>query len=187
MNFRKDLLLIDLETTGLDSERHEIIQLAAILLDKKTLLEKEAFSTFVRPKKWQTRDRESMKINNISHSQVKEAPVLKEVVEEFSDLFDPSTLILSFYGGPVDMDFLRKAYKSVGIKWLFDYHFFNLWAVFFAHLAKKDKLKNSKKFAGFSLDDFMKEFKLKSKNRHDALEDCRIEAEVLRKILNRYE
>ena len=35
MNFKKDLLLIDLETTGLDAGKHEIIQIAAILLDKK--------------------------------------------------------------------------------------------------------------------------------------------------------
>ena len=40
MNFYKDILLIDLETTGLDAGRHEIVQIAAVLLDKKTLKER---------------------------------------------------------------------------------------------------------------------------------------------------
>src|SRR4051812_14401979 len=37
--FNKDILLLDIESTGTDVTKHEIIQLAAILLDKKTLKE----------------------------------------------------------------------------------------------------------------------------------------------------
>ena len=58
MDFKKDLLLIDLETTGLEAGRHEIIQVAAVLLDKKTLKEKEAFSSYVKPVNWQRRDKD---------------------------------------------------------------------------------------------------------------------------------
>ncbi len=182
MNFNKDILLIDLEMTGLDSSKHEIIQLAAVLLDKKTLKEKEIFNTFIRPSKWANRDPESMKVNKIVLDSVKDAPSLKKVIGDFDQLFGHN-VVLAYYGGPADMDFLRAAYKKTGKKFLFDYHYFNLWGLFFSYLAAKNKLKNSKKFAGFSLDDFMKEFKLKSLQRHDALEDCRIEAEVLRRII----
>ena len=42
MNFERDILLIDTEFTGFDIDKHEIIQLAAVLLDKKTLKEKRA-------------------------------------------------------------------------------------------------------------------------------------------------
>ncbi len=184
MNFKKDILLIDLETTGLDSTKHEIIQLGAVLLDKKTLKEKKVFNTYVKPSKWKNRDPESMEINKISFDQVKDAPGLKEVLKEFHELFPPSTVVLSYYGGPLDMDFLRFAYKRMGKKWQFDYHFFNLWGLFYAYLAGKNKLKNTKRFTGFTLDDFVKIFKIKkSENRHDALADCRIEAEILRKVM----
>lgn len=184
MNFWKDLLLIDLETTGLDSSKHEIIQLAAVLLDKKTLKEKETFNNFVKPSSWDKRNPESMKINGISWEQVKNAPTLKKVLDSFQKQFGRA-VILSYYGGPVDMDFLRAAYKKIGKKFLFDYHYFNLWALFLSYLAVRNKLTNKKKFAGFNLDDFMAEFKLKSKHRHDALADCRIEAEILRKIIKK--
>lgn len=182
MDFKKDILLIDLETTGLDSSRQEIIQLAAVLLDKKTLKEKEVFNTFVKPSHWGKRDPESMKVNGIAWDQVKGAPTLKKALADFHQLFG-TDVVLAYYGGPVDMDFLRAAYKKVNRRFEFDYHYFNLWPVFFTYLAKRNKLKNAKKFTGFTLEDFMKEFKIKSENRHDALEDCRIEAEILRKIL----
>ena len=183
MNFKRDLLLIDLETTGLDAQKHEIIQIAAILLDKKTLKEKEIFSSFISPLRWKNRDLESMKVNGIKLDQLKGAPSLKTVLSQFNKIFKPQEVVLSHYGGPLDMDFMREAYKKAGLKWQFDYHYFNLWAVFYAFLASRNKLKNSKKFTGFSLDDFMKEFKIKSNSRHDALEDGRIEAEVLRRIM----
>ncbi len=184
MDFKKDLLLIDLEATGLDASRHEIIQIAAILLDKKTLKEKEVFSSYIKPLEWVNRDLEAMKVNGIAPSQLKDAPDLKKVLGDFNRLFNPKTVILSYYGGPLDMDFLRAAYKKAGIKWQFDYHYLNLWGVFYSFLGAKNLLTNKKKFAGFSLEDLMKRFKIKSKNRHDALEDCRIEAEVLRKALS---
>jgi len=183
MDFKKDILLIDLEFTGIEPGRHEIIQLAAVLLDKKTLKEKKAFDSYIKPKKWKHRDPESMKVNNISFDQVKDAPSLAEVIADFEKLFDPKKVILSYYGGPLDMDFLRAAYKQVKKPFLFDYHYFNLWGVFFAYMAVSGRLKDRKKFAGFSLDDFMEEFKLTSMSRHDALEDCRIEAEVLRRVI----
>ncbi len=182
MNFKKDILLIDLETTGLDASKQEIIQLAAVLLDKKTLEEKEAFDTYIRPARWAKRNRESMEVNGITWRQVKDAPGLKKAIADFETLFG-SDVVLAYYGGPVDMDFLRAAYKKIRRKFRFDYHYFNLWGVFFAYLAVRDKLRDNKKFTGFTLDDFMKEFDLKSENRHDALEDCRIEAEILRRVL----
>jgi DNA polymerase-3 subunit epsilon len=183
MDFHKDLLLIDLETTGLDASKQEIIQLSAILLDKKTLKEKSFFNAYARPVKWAQRNSESMKINGIKKEWLDAAPPLKTVLMQFNKQFKASQVILSYYGGPVDMDFMREAYKKAGIKWQFDYHYFNLWAFFYAHLAAKKQLKNTKKFSGFSLEDLMKKFKIKSNARHDGLEDCRIEAEILRKIL----
>ncbi len=183
MDFKKDLLLIDLETTGLDASKHEIIQIAALLLDKKTLKEKGVFSSYIRPSRWKNRDLESMKVNGIKWDQVKDAQGLQKVLYQFDELFHPKSVILSYYGGPVDMDFLRIAYKKVKMDWNFDYHYFNLWCVFYAYLASKNLLKNKKKFAGFEMEDLMKKFIIKSQNRHDALEDCRIEAEILRKLL----
>lgn len=183
MDFKKDLLLVDLETTGLDVTRHEIIQLSAVLLDKKTLREKSFFNAYARAEAWKQRDLEAMKVNKIKKDWLDKAPPLKAVLKTFDQKFLAQNVILSYYGGPVDMDFLRAAYKRAGLLWKFDYHYFNLWALFYPFLAARGQLKNQKRFAGFSLEDLMKKFKIKSSRRHDGLEDCRIEAEVLRKVL----
>ena len=100
MDFKKDILLIDLETTGLDASLQEIIQLGAILLDRKTLKEKKSFSTYVKPTKWKHRNLESMEVNKIRWEQVKDAPSLKKAVENFELLFG-TDVVLAYYGGPV--------------------------------------------------------------------------------------
>ena len=184
MNFHKDILLIDLESTGLDPIKHEIIQLAAILLDKKTLKEKKFFTTYVRPIKWKTRDPEAMQVNKISYEQLKLAPKLDAVIAEFHALFDARKVIISHYGGPLDMDMLRAAYKKTGKKFEFDHHYFNLWALFFSYVSAHEKIFKKNKFTGFGLDDFIRYFKIRlPEDRHDALTDCRVEAEVLRKVM----
>jgi DNA polymerase III epsilon subunit-like protein len=184
MNFKKDLLLIDLEMTGLDVQKHEIIQLSAVLLDKKTLKEKSFFNSYIKPTKWKNRDPEAMAVNKISSEWLSESPSIGEVLKAFNKKFNPKDVILSYYGGPLDLDFLRFAYKHCKIEWNFDYHFFNLWALFFGILAGKNNLNNLKKFTGFTLEDLVKKYQVRvNGSRHDALTDCRIEAEILRKII----
>ena len=184
-NFKKDILLIDTEFSGFDLKKHELLQIAAILLDKKTLKEKEVFSSFIKPTRWNKRDKESMKVNNITYDSVKDAPSLKQVINTFDKTFGHN-VIQAFYVGFNDKRFLMDSYKRVGIKWQFDYHVFDLWPVFYAHLAKKNQLKAKKYFAGFGLEFLIKKFKIKLKESklHDALTDCRVSAEILRKIIS---
>ncbi|MBL8030385.1 MAG: 3'-5' exonuclease [Candidatus Doudnabacteria bacterium] len=183
MNFKKDILLIDLEMTGLDVSKHEIIQLSAVLLDKKSLEEKAYFNAYAKSRRWKDRDLESMRVNGVKKEWLDASPDLVSVLREFSLKFNPRDVILSYYGGPLDMDFLRAAYGKHKIQWLFDYHYFNLWSFFYGYLAAVNQLKNTRKFTGFSLEDLMRKYKVKSVNRHDGLEDCRVEAEILRKII----
>lgn len=184
MNFKRDILLIDLEFSGFDIQKHEILQLAGVLLDKKTLKEKKVFSSFIKSTKWKHRYLASMAVNKISWDMVKDAPSLKEVIKEFHRVFGHN-VILAAYVGYNDKKFLLEAYKKAGVKWQFDYHYFDLWALFYGYLAAKNKLTSKKDFAGFGMESLIKMMKIDvNKNQlHDALVDCRTEAEVLRKIL----
>lgn len=185
MNFNHDILLIDLEFTGFDVAKNDIIQIAAVLLDKKTLKEKTSFSSYIRPTHWQHRDRESMKVNKISLDMLKGAPSLKSVIKNFDRTFGHN-VIQAAYVGFNDKRFLLEAYKRAGVKYRFNYHYFDLWGLFYAYLAKNNGLKSNKDFAGFGLETLIKKFKIKvNKNElHDALVDCRVEAEVLRKVIS---
>ncbi len=183
--FNKDLLVLDVECTGLDYFKHELIQIAAIQLDKKTLKEKKRFETFIKPKRWKLREPEAMKVNNITWDQLKNAPDLKTAIKKFEKTFGHN-VILAPYGTILDTLMLRLAYRENKMRYPFDYHVFDIWPLVYTYMAKKKLLKNKKRFSGFRLDEAAKHFKINvSEGRHTALVDCEIEAEVLRQILKR--
>jgi len=185
MNFKRDILLIDTEFSGFEvPKKHDLLQIAAVLLDKKTLKEKKYFSSYVKPRHWKNRDKKSMKINKISFEMVRDAPTVNQAIRQFSRSFSHN-VIQAFYVGYNDKRILLNAYKRAGIKWPFDYHYFDLWGLFYACLAKKNKLTSKKDFAGFGLESLIKMLKIKiDKNQmHDALVDCRVEAEILRRVI----
>jgi DNA polymerase III epsilon subunit-like protein len=188
MDFKRDILLIDLEFSGFDIQKHEILQIAGVLLDKKTLKEKKSFNSYIKatPSLWKYRNRESMEVNKIDLDLLESAPSLKEVLKKFDKTFGHN-VILAAYVGYNDKKFLMEGYRKAGIKWQFDYHFFDLWGFFYGYLAKKNLLNSKKDFAGFGIESMIKMFKIKvSKSAlHDALVDCRTEAEVLRKIIEK--
>ncbi len=183
--FNKDLLVLDIEATGIDVTKHEIIQLAGVLLDKKTLTEKQSFSSFVRPKKWSKRSPDAMAVNAISWEQLKNAPELKTVLKNFTKTFGKSA-IPTTYGGNLDIIFLPAAYRQSKMRYPFDYHTFNMWPLFYTYMALHKQLKNRKRFVGFSLEDIGDYLKVpRMPGRHDALGDCRYEAEVLRALVKK--
>ncbi|MDR3642212.1 MAG: 3'-5' exonuclease [Candidatus Doudnabacteria bacterium] len=185
MDFKRDILLIDTEFSGFDvPKKHDLLQIAAVLLDKKTLKEKKSFNTYIKPAKWGSRDPESMAVNKITWEMVKSAPDLKFAIKKFSRAF-PKNVIQAFYVGYNDKRILMDAYNRAGVKWPFDYHYFDLWALFYGYLARHNKLNSKNDFAGFGLEYLIKALKIDidKSQMHDALVDCRLEAEVLRKIM----
>lgn len=184
MDFKKDLLIIDTELTGLDADRHEIIQLAAVLLDRKTLKEKAFFNTYVKPLKWKNRDPEAMKVNGLVLGQLSSAPSLGTAIRRFAKKFNPEKVMLAAYVGWVDKRFLLSAFEKAGVQWQLNYHFFDIWSLAYAVLAKRGQLKNPHEFTGFNLEGLLKRFKIRLPgSHHDAMYDCRAEAEILRQIL----
>ncbi len=183
--FNKDLLVLDIEATGVDFSKHELIQIAAILLDKKTLKEKKRFESFIRPRKWKNRSAEAMAVNQITWDMVKDAPDLKTVLKKLKTTFG-TNVILAPYGTILDTLMLRLGYKETKMRYPYDYHVFDIWPLVYVYMARHKLLKNKKRFSGFRLDDAAKHFKIKvPAGRHTALVDCEIEAEVLRRILKK--
>jgi DNA polymerase-3 subunit epsilon len=183
--FKKDLLVLDIESTGLDFRKHEIIQIAAVQLDRKTLKEKKRFESYIKPRRWSKRDPEAMAVNNITWDSLKEAPGMKTVLKKFQKTFG-ANITIAPYGTILDTLMLRVAYQECKMRYPFDYHVFDIWPLVYTYLAKKNLLKNKRRFAGFSLDDAARHFKITiPADRHTALTDVLVEAEVLRQIIKR--
>ncbi len=181
--FNKDLLVLDIEATGIDVTKHEIIQLAAILLDKKTLKQKKSFNSFARPKKWANRQPEAMAVTNIEWNQLKDAPDIKEVLQKFNRTFGKD-VIPTTYGGNLDIIFLPAAYRNAGMKYPFEYHTLNMWPLFYTYMALNKQLKNRDRYVGFTLENVGDYLKVpRVPDRHDALVDCEYEADVFRAVI----
>lgn len=175
MNFAKDILLIDFETTGGDPEEIAPTQLAAILLDKNTLEEKDSFISYIAAD-LSSVDPEILAISGITQEDLKDAPSMEEVAKSFAEKF-PGDYFLSSWVEYLDRRMLIKMYKAAGIPYKFDYHYLDLWPVAYTHLLKSG-------YAGsVHSKDMFDAFGSPGRNSHDALEDCRMEAVILRKIL----
>jgi DNA polymerase III epsilon subunit-like protein len=121
------LVFVDLETTGLDAERHGIIEIGCIFeTDGKR--EAESFQSLVNPGDVEYTD-EAAEVHNIRREVVAAAPPLPEVLREF-DRRCADEAILSGWNTKFDEAFLHRAYKRYGLPWRFDYHIFDVWSLY---------------------------------------------------------
>ena len=166
-----DIVIFDLETTGLSPYSHEIIQIAGVRMRAGRILENEDFATFVRPKQ-----RISSFITDytgITNAHVQNAPQAEEALLSFSSFVGDATLI-AHNGKRFDMPFIRESctrhalpVRSVG---------------FIDSIAFSRKLWGGR--GGHGLGAVMGRLKLLSNGarRHDARGDVQILAEAVRRM-----
>lgn len=117
----KPLCFIDVETTGLDPDFHEIIELAAIRVDPITWQIEQELELKVMPEHIETADDKALEINGFCPDRWKGAPSLEEAISQLRPLLGgamPAGHNIGF-----DMGFLTAAWIRVGNRpdWV-DYH-----------------------------------------------------------------
>ncbi|MEI8072878.1 MAG: 3'-5' exonuclease [Candidatus Saccharibacteria bacterium] len=176
MRFKKDILMLDFETTDGRPPKAKPIQLAAVLLDKDTLKEKKSFSSYIR-QDMADADPRSSQIHGITEAQLNDAPSQNEVMQKFLDYFG-TNVFLSCWTTSLDMRMLENMMLAIGHDFMeYNYHFLDLWPLAYVHCVKQNKGELFNSIAIFN------EFGLPPRGNHDALEDCRHTAEVLRKLV----
>lgn len=176
MKFKKDILMIDFETTDGRPPLAKPIQLAAVLLDKNTLKEKKEFSSYIKQDLEGANPRSSA-VHGITKEILKDAPSQDEVMQKFLDYFG-TNVYLSCWTTMLDTKMLEDMMTGIGHDFMeYDYHILDIWPIIYIHFVKQgrgDIYRSEQTF---------QEFGLPSRKAHDALEDCRHTAEVLRKIV----
>lgn len=186
--FTKDLLVIDTETTGLDIAKHSLIQVAALRLDGATLAEVDRYTTYVQlsPEAWELQDPKALEVHKIPFDTLKEAPSLQSVLQELESKFNPDDVLLTAYNLPFDSGFLYEAYRRLGRRMPYDFHGVDIWAFAYHYWCSVEHTLNPQKRLGFGLSDVAALLGVTTTGAyHDALTDCEVEAEVLRKLLAR--
>uniref|UniRef100_A0A7C5Z5D4 DNA polymerase III PolC-type n=1 Tax=Caldicellulosiruptor owensensis TaxID=55205 RepID=A0A7C5Z5D4_9FIRM len=111
--FDSTFVVVDIETTGFDSQKSKIIEIGAVKIENGQITER--FSTFVDPEgKIPVRISE---LTGIYQDMVDKAPKLRDAILEFEKFASGSVLVA--HNAQFDIGFLKKAYQECGI--IFDY------------------------------------------------------------------
>ena|SRR6185369_10473550 len=179
MKFARDILLIDIETTGMNPDKDFPLQLAAVLLDRDNLLELGSFNTYIKHSFAQTTNDRIVQTLGITKEMWFKAPNLKESITKFNQKFPYNVTLAS--QNIININFLQEAHRKLNIPYEFDYHILELWTLEYLFLSKQ----NLKKIPTASTIGPL--FNLKREKEHDALANCRYLAEILRRLVKAYE
>jgi len=105
----RPLAFIDCETTGLDPERHEIIEVAAARLDPGTLEIHAELDAKVKPEHPERAEPEALRHNGYTPERWANASPVAEVLDRLTPVLDGC--ILAGHNVPFDRAFLREAYR----------------------------------------------------------------------------
>lgn len=105
-----DIVVFDLETTGIDYKTNKIIEFGAVKIKKGIIC--ETFSTLVNPQINIPFD--ATEVNGITNEMVKNAPKLEDVMPDFYKFCDNCTIVA--YNIPFDYSFINYYGKQLGYK-----------------------------------------------------------------------
>lgn len=106
-------VVVDIETTGFDSQKDKIIEIGAVKVQNDEIVDK--FSTFVNP--GVRIPYRIAELTGITDDMVKDAPSIDEAILEFERFCSNSVLVA--HNAQFDIGFLKKAYNDYGL--LFGY------------------------------------------------------------------
>jgi DNA polymerase III epsilon subunit-like protein len=176
--FTRNLLVIDVETTGSNPLIHEVVDMGAVLLDGTTLVPIKEFSSLVRPESLAFVNPDSMKIHGLTESQMETAPLAPQVASTFSEQLG-GDFTLCGWNICFDAQFLASFFRKVGKYDFFeriDYHKLDLWSLLESLWALGQLNVHPKSFS-----DVCSHFGLARDRNHRALQDALLSAEVLRR------
>jgi len=179
---KRNLAFIDLETTGLDAEKHEIIEIGCIIArqipceGKGCGLEVIAeLDLKVKPEHIETSDPESLKINGYHEADWMFAVSLDQAMKALAEKTEGAILVaqnVSF-----DWLFLEKAFVKTGVPNKMDFHRLDLISMAYAKLYHDEHARR------FSLRALCEHFGIKNENAHSAMADIRAEFEIYKRLI----
>ena len=176
MKFHKDILVLNFEQS-----KYLPVQVAAILLDKETLQEKSSFYSYIFA---DIGDYVNSK-SGITQDMIQGAPKQSEVAEMLYQKFGTDVFLASFVQN-MDITFFSEMMRKASIDFIdgrtdfkkYDFHILDIWPVAYVYALKNGYTGSTRSEELFQF------YNAKPRGLHDALEDCRITADVLRKIVS---
>jgi DNA polymerase-3 subunit epsilon len=167
--------VVDLETTGLNPKKDEVLSIAIIPMVGTKILIGEHFYTFVKPKNLKG---ESIKYHGIDFKVLNSAPTFSEIAERLKAMLEGTILV--GYATSFDARILENHFRKCKIKIKFKT----------IDIAKVESLLMRREGYGvirFSFDDLLERYGLEGIYRHSALADAYYTAVIFQHQLKKAE
>ncbi|MEA4910700.1 DNA polymerase III PolC-type [bioreactor metagenome] len=178
----RNLAFIDVETTGTDYEKHEIIELALIVVKQ---IDREGkgpkieivgeYEWKIKPEKLEDAEEEALRINGYNEVDWLFAVPLKNAMEDFNKKAEGCTFVS--HNLVFDYNFVDKAYKKTGVE--NDMHYGKLDTISIAFA----RLYDVPQASFFTLKYLCEILKVENTKAHTALADTRALVEVYKKLM----
>lgn len=110
LDFNQEIVVLDIETTGLDAKNDAITEIGAVkILDREIV---DTFQTFVNP--GMAIPQKITRLTGIDDNMVKDAPMIDEVLENLKDFCGESAL--AAHNAPFDFGFINEKAKVLDWK-----------------------------------------------------------------------
>lgn len=187
-------LVFDVETTGLEPDYHEIIQLGAVLYNDRW----QQLDTFLSNVCPQYPDRFSIpasKVHDLTIYDLQDAPQIHEMLEDFErwllkhvgshrrERSELRNIIVCGQSVTTDINFLRFAYREARMSWEFSYKPLDLFVLsnFYFRILKANGIATPKSLSLKSVGEY---FGMERESEtHNALEDALLTGRCLALIL----
>jgi len=173
----KNLAFIDIETTGFNIEKHEIIEIGCVVASQngKDLKIIEEFEIKIKPEHIETADPDALQLNNYDEGKWLFASDKKEAIKVLSEKTKDCMMVA--HNIAFDYSFLAKAFSDTGIE---DTMFFaKIDTISFAY----GKLHDDPKITRYSLAKLCEHFGIVNEKAHTALSDARATFELFQKLI----
>lgn len=169
-----NLAFVDIETTGINLLKHEIIEIGCVLAtpDFKVI---EEFELKIKPEKIENADPVALKVNHYNAEDWKGAVSLEEGMKTFSEKVKGAIMV----GQNVAFDsgFLEHAFNQTELPNIMHYHKLDTISIAWAKLHREPDLEH------FSLREMCERFGIKNERAHSALSDARATFELYKKLM----
>lgn len=166
---------IDIEATGIDIRKHEIVEIGAVITtpDLEVI---EEFDIKIKPERLEDADPVSLKISHYNEKEWEEAMTLTEAMQVFTEKVKDTIMV--GHNVAFDSGLLENAFSKTGILNTMHYHKLDTVSLAWAKLHREPDLEH------FSLRELCLRFGIVNEKAHTALSDARATFELYKKLMS---
>ncbi len=172
------LAFIDIETTGLDRDNHEIIELGAIIARMKDgeFIVIDELNLKIQPKNIDKAEPQALRINGYNEADWLFAVSLEDAMKELAKKTDGAIFVA--HNVTFDYGFIESAFKKTNTENKMHYHRLDTISLAFGILHSNDDISK------LSLRALCEKYGIENKRAHSAFADAYATYEVFKKLMN---